>query len=99
MGNDKIDNLKKGIDGMRMYLSTFTSLPKKHIKQNWHFIQETTKAFFNALSKCGLNFSQVWTIMEDVFCSIKIISMNNKHLEIDRFIKGVINKAAQNEQQ
>jgi hypothetical protein len=89
----KIETLKKGVEGIKLYLDNFD-----HRIESWRFIQKTTVSFFQSLSKCDLNFSQVWKIMEDVFCSIKIISMNNKHLELDGFIKGVINKAAQNEQ-
>ena len=97
MRNDKIDNLKKGIDGMRMYLGTFKSWPKKDIKKNFHFIQETSLSFSYALAKCGLNFIQVWGIMGDMFETIGNISKEN-NLKVNKYIQGYIDKRTSNEQ-
>lgn len=98
MENDKIDNLKKGVDGMRMYLGTFKSWPKKDIKKNFHFIQETSLSFSYALAKCGLNFIQVWEIMGDIFETISNIGKENKYLEVNKYIQGYIDKRTANEQ-
>ncbi|MGD2087288.1 MAG: hypothetical protein PVH61_13975 [Candidatus Aminicenantes bacterium] len=97
MLNDKIDSLKKGVDGMRMYLSAFKSCPKKDIKKNFHFIQETSLSISYALAKCGLNFIQVWEIMGDIFETIGNISKENKYLKVNKYIQGYLNKKAKND--